>query len=423
MKILHTVESYLPAHHGMSEVVRQISENFMSFGHEVTIATKYDPDRKSETINGIKVVGFKISGNQAFGYNGEKSELERYQKFLIDSPADIMTNFSAQHWATDLALPILEKITAKKVFVPTGFQGLHGPGYSDYFEKMKNRMKLYDMNVFLSNDYRDINFARENEVKNIMVITNGASQKEFFAPIDFDVRREFGLPPDCFLILHVSMHTGVKGHRETMEIFEKANISRAALLLVANGTGGCLDFCLKQSAKLNNTAEFMNKRKKILVVNLERPKTVAAYNQADLFLFPSNIECSPIVLFEAMASKTPFLVTDVGNSREIIKWSGGGLLLPTRHGVHVRYSIVSDLKILAKKILRTFKLLKPAQDDKNYILSQAKIDESVKLVEALYENQEQRLTLAQNGFDAWQKKFTWEKISREYENLYLSLLK
>ena len=39
MKILHTVESYLPARHGMSEVVRQVSERLVAKGHEVTVAT------------------------------------------------------------------------------------------------------------------------------------------------------------------------------------------------------------------------------------------------------------------------------------------------------------------------------------------------------------------------------------------------
>ena len=35
------------------------------------------------------------------------------------------------------------------------------------------------MNVFLSNDYQDINFARENGVKKIILIPNGASEDEF----------------------------------------------------------------------------------------------------------------------------------------------------------------------------------------------------------------------------------------------------
>ena len=75
--------------------------------------------------------------------------------------------------------------------------------------------------------------------------------------------------------------------------------------------------------KHNESTLFKNKNMRILILNIDREETVAFYQTADLFLFPSNIECSPIVLFEAMASKTPFLVTDVGNSKEIISWSEG----------------------------------------------------------------------------------------------------
>jgi glycosyltransferase involved in cell wall biosynthesis len=56
-----------------------------------------------------------------------------------------------------------------------------------------------------------------------------------------------------------------------------------------------------------------------MITSLSRIETLAAYHQADLFLFPSNIECSPLVLFESIASKTPFLTTDVGNAKEIIE--------------------------------------------------------------------------------------------------------
>lgn len=68
---------------------------------------------------------------------------------------------------------------------------------------------------------------------------------------------------------------------------------------------------------------------KIIFTFLSREDTVAAYKQSNLFLFPSNIECSPIVLFECAASKLPFLSTDVGNSIEIATWTKGGEIMPT----------------------------------------------------------------------------------------------
>src|SRR5665647_3566584 len=146
MKILHTVQSYLPSRHGMQEVVTQLSENLLKMGHDVTIATVYDENRTSNVINGVKIAEFKIKGNFVSGMTGE---IGLYQNFLKSNDFDIITNFAAQQWATDLMLPILKELKAKKVFVPTGFSALNIPSYKAYFENMKTWMKGYDANVFL----------------------------------------------------------------------------------------------------------------------------------------------------------------------------------------------------------------------------------------------------------------------------------
>ena len=137
--------------------------------------------------------------------------------------------------------------------------------------------------------------------------------------------------------------------------------------------------------KLNNTGD-----KKIVVTTFTREETVAAFKAADLFLFPSNMECSPIVLFEAMASGTPFLVTDVGNSNEINEWSKGGIILPTRI------------------------------DNKGF--SHARIKGSTKILNELFGNNQLRKQLAQYGFNAWKNNFSWETIAKKYEELYINLL-
>ncbi|MBI5324348.1 MAG: hypothetical protein HZB41_03560 [Ignavibacteriae bacterium] len=159
LKILHTVESYLPSRSGMAEVTRQISERLVAKGHEVTIATSALGDREDLKINGVNVEEFSINGNYVRGIKGEK---DKYIEFLQDSKYHVITNFAAQQWATDLAFPVLSKLKSKKVFVPTGFSGLYLKNYKKYYSKMSDWMKLYDMNIFLSEKYGDIDFARRS---------------------------------------------------------------------------------------------------------------------------------------------------------------------------------------------------------------------------------------------------------------------
>lgn len=388
LNILHTVESYHPSVGGMQEVVRQLSERLARMGHKVTVATSASPQRAVKELNGVTVAEFPISGNEVRGFSGD---LDGYRDFLLGGSFDVVTNFAAQQWATDLAFPLLDRIAAKKVFVPTGFSGLFWPKYEGYFTKMPEWMKRYDMNVFLSDDYRDINFAREHGVERTMLIPNGAGADEFLSPPGVDVRELCAVPSDDFLVILVGSHTGVKGHAEAMRIFSRARLDGATLLVIANDLGGgCTKLCSLRERWLNRWYRFAGKKKRILVRSLSREETVAAYGQADLFLFPSNIECSPIVLFECMASRTPFLSTDAGNAVEIAQWSGGGRILPTR------------------------------KNRKGF--SKAVIASSARMLEEMAGDAALRTSLSESGHRAWLERFTWEGIAAQYEQLYLELL-
>lgn len=389
LNILHTVEAYPPCIGGMQEVVRQLSERLVNLGHAVTVATSGSKDRVSSTVNGVRIAEFNISGNEVRGYSGD---VDSYRRFLLEGRFDVITNFAAQQWATDLAYPLLDELTARKVFVPTGFSGLYWPQYEAYFREMPAAMKKYDMNVFLSDDYRDINFARAHGITKTTLIPNGAGADEFLAQGMVDVRQKFGVPDTDFLMIMVGSHTGVKGHAEAIRIFHRARIKNATLMIIANELGGgCTKVCRWKESIFNKWQKLTGGSKVLLVRSLPREETVAAYRQADLFLFPSNIECSPIVLFECMASCTPFLATDVGNAAEIAAWSGSGFILPTR------------------KTKRGF--------------SKAIIGKSAKMLESIHADAPLRESLSKSGYKAWQERFTWENIAVQYERLYRELVR
>jgi L-malate glycosyltransferase len=411
VNILHTVQSYLPEYHGMSEVVRQLSERLVKKGHRVVVATSRCAERSEKMINGVEIVDFDISGNITDGIRGD---YDSYTRFIREQTFDVMTNFAAQQWASDLVFPNLPDIKAKKVFVPTGFSGLYFDRYQKYFQKMKIWLKQYDMNVFLAENYRDINFARECGVEHIIWIPNGAAEEEFLGTDTVDIRQKLGINPGTYMVLHVGEYSGIKGQVEAVKIFSDAHIQNAALVLVSNSFKqykfGSYNFkkamysLLRKPKKMSKfeileitrfRAVLKNKlnKKQIVFTSLDRSETIAAYRAANLFLFPSNIECSPIVLFESAASRTPFLSSDVGNAREIAQWTRSGIILPTWH------------------------------DTTGWGLSHVDIPGSVKILENIYHDPITSAQMADAGFYAWQKQFTWEKITDSYENLYFELLK
>jgi len=389
MRILHTVEFYHPSMGGAQEVVRQLSERMVELGHDVTVATSRLPERTSNLHRGVKIIDFDIAGNQVRGYTGD---IDAYTRYIKDSDFNVIMNYAAQQWTSDLVFPSLKEISAHKVFVPCGFSGLHEPAYTQYFRGMPNILKQYDATVYLSHDYRDINFAREHGVENMHVIPNGADEKEFLHHYDGNIRKELKIAETSKLIVHIGGFTGVKGQTEAIEIFEKANLANSTLLLIGNVFDQAFAKKIRRRAvRFNLRYSNLRNKTKVLVMQLSRVKTVAALQSADLFLFPSNIEASPLVLFEACAAKTPFLTTDVGNSKEIIRWTGGGRILPTRHDAH------------------------------GY--SRAEIEGSAKLLEVTINDQADLMKMAKAGYHAWDSKYRWDKIAGQYLKLYKGGLK
>jgi glycosyltransferase involved in cell wall biosynthesis len=326
-------------------------------------------------------VEFAVSGNAVRGFRGE---VERYQDFLIHGQFDVMMNYAAQQWATDLVFPVIDRIPYRKILAPCGFSRLYAPRFRSYFEGLSDILRHYDHLVFHSSTYRDVQFTRQHGISHFTIIPNGASEEEF-QQADPSFRERYGITPGVPLLLTVGSHTGVKGHRLTIEAFRRARIGRSVLLVIGNTSSrwGCIYDC-RRLAWL--TAASSRGRKRVLLLDPPRVAVVAAYHAADLFVFCSNIECSPIVLFEAMASKTAFLTLAAGNAAEITEWSGGGVVMPSM------------------------------QRADGY--TNARRDAVVQAIENLVSNDHKRLQLAEAGHSAWRQRFTWEKLAGDYERLY-----
>ncbi len=421
MRILHTVEYYAPSVGGAQEVVRQISERLAQRGHQVTVATTAHPARTDKFINGVRVVEFDVSGNAVRGFQGE---ISRYQQFLLEGDFDVMMNYAAQQWAMDLVFPVLERIPYRKVMIPCGFSGLYDPAYRDYYAQMPEVMRGYDHLVFHADDYRDTNFARENGIEHFSIIPNGASEIEFERD-DQTFRGRYGISEDVPLLLTIGSHTATKGHQLCLEAFSRIDSERAVLVIIGNipdgrthrqafvrqlldearrlragrvikmsvraVLGGTFPGCLPDDRVRSWVINIKERgRKRVILLDLPRKDVVAALQAADLFIFGSNVEYSPLVLYEAVAARTPFISLACGNAAEIAAWTGGGLIAPT------------------------------VQKEKGYVDGDP--DKFARLISDLLQDKRKRKLLATTGFRSWRERFTWEKIVDRYESLYKSLL-
>jgi len=386
LKILHTVEFYYPSIGGAQEVVRRLSERMVAAGHDVTVATTKMPNRKNLVHNGVKIVEFDVSGNKVNGFKGK--DQKKYQEYLIKSDFDVIMGYAAQQWTADLLFEVIDKIKAKKIFVPCGYSALYDPTYKKYFDALPSILKKYDATVYLSYDYRDINFAREHKIKNIRIIPNGADEHEFTDPLTHErkvfLRNKYGI--GGFTIMTIGLY-GEKGHLDTLRTFKKLPVSKATFLSVGStrpDDGNYREFA-EQAALVNNRRKFVGKRV-IMVDGDHRDDIRDLLKMCDVFVFLSNIECSPLVLFEAAAAGVPFLATPAGNSAEIAEWTGAGVIVKAHPSHNSR--VVADQK-----------------------------DTLIKLTK-LALNRKLREKLGRDGKKSWQEKFTWERLAKEYLTLY-----
>lgn len=386
LKILHTVELYAPSVGGAQEVVRQVSERLAARGHDVTVATSGLAERDFAERGGVKVVEFDVTGNAVRGIHGE---VDRYQRFVREGGFDVVMMYAAQQWTADALLDQLDAIPAATVLAPCGFSGLHDPAFAGYFAGLRERLPRFDALVFHSETYQDHAFAADAGATNRTVIPNGADEAEFAElPPPGRFRAAHGLASDDPLLLSVGGHTGLKGHAQTMAAFRSSRQARGgALALVGNTpTGrGCRPLCGVRAA----ATRLMRPDRRVLLLDPDRAQVLDAYVDADLFVFCSLIECSPLVLFEAMAAGLPFISVDVGNAREIAEWSGGGLIAPARR---------SDNGLVEPDV--------GAVRD---------------LVDELLADPQRRAELGARGRRAWEAGFTWERIASRYEELYVSV--
>jgi len=390
MKILHAVEFYYPNIGGAQEVVRHLSERMVKAGHDVTVATSKIDTRKSNIHNGVKIVEFSITGNYVNGIKGEK---KKYADYLINGNFDIIMTYAAQQWTTDVLLENIDNISCKKVIVPCGYSALYDPAYEKYYQAMPDKLQKFDASVYLSNDYRDINFAKIHGIKNTVLIPNGADENDFTDRLTPErkarLRNSYGI--GGLVIMTIANYTGEKGHLELLDVYRKLPLPKATL--VSAGTikpnDGCFDEFERQAEIINLSRKQIGKR----VVMLDGSDRKTVYDMlklADIFVFLSNIEASPLVIFEAAAAGTPFVATSAGNIAEIASWTNSGIVVKTHEMPNGR--VTADKRDALIQITR------------------------------LAHNRKRRVQLGENGRTAWKNNYTWDKLTKKYLTLYENIL-
>ena len=150
---------------------------------------------------------------------------------------------------------------------------------------------------------------------------NGGKVKMLNNGIDFDeyafsksaredIRADFGIADDCFLLGHIGRFSEQKNHKFLLEVFDEfhKNHQTTKLLLVGDGK-------LKTDIESKITEYGLQDSVIFTGVRKDVPALLSAM---DLFVFPSLYEGMPNILIEAQASGLDCLVSDTITSQVVL---------------------------------------------------------------------------------------------------------
>lgn len=389
LKILQVVPYFYPAwaYGGIPRVVYELSRELVRKGHEVTVYTTDVLDRTSRCdMNGRSTIVEGI--NVHYRRNLSNALAYHYQFFLpcgiMDLVKKTVRNFDLLHLHGHRHfLNSIVHHYAKKKAVPYLFSG-HGTVArierriyaKTIFDRLLGNAVLHDAARFVAvSDAEVMQYQQMGiDATKVDVIYNGIDVRAFQPlPSEGIFRKKYGLE-NKKVILYLGKITPRKGVDFLVRAFSLLQGDDTILVIAGNDMGF--------RKKIEELIVEKKVGSRILFTGLitGEDKT-AAYQDADVLVYPAIHEIFGLVPFEAIMCGTPVIVTDDCGCGEIIREEG--------IGVTVRYG---DVEGLAEKI-------KEALKNRDAGIKQVKL-----------------------GREFITGNLSWEKIADEYIRVYNGIL-
>lgn len=375
MKILLLCE-FFPVGEGLKfsggvEARTYFLAKYLATKHEVTVLTSRVAGPRKEKINGFTVlrVGNKRRYLAAAGGLLERINFIRQAITVAKTiDADIvdgsnfLTHFIAKRISLHTKIPSVAwypDVWLGQWTKNTGIIGILGEALERF-----NLANGFDAYIAISKSTAKKLSAKIK--KNISIIPCGVDKNEF---------KDNPKKSDVPTIICVSRLAKYKNIKDLVMAFALVSqkIKKAKLIIVGSGPESKNLKDLVKNLKLQRKTQFLS--------SLPRRQLLNLYLSSSVFCLPSQVEGFGIVVVEAAAAKTPYVISDIDVFKEVTQNGKGGLLFK-----------LGDAKDLADK-------LEMLLTDKN--LYHAKQKEGGQLV----------------------KNYLWEDIAKKTQKVYQGLLK
>lgn len=371
MKILQYVPYYLPYNGGQESYVHNLSKYLIRRGHEVDVITSdYPVDHGLDEIDGVRIFRHRclarpLRNPLTPGFFHRAQEYREYD----------LIHTHNEHSTAAMAATLGRKVEDLPVLLTCHGQLIFGDPIRDQLERVysltigKSIFARADGIVVNSVDDRAYVLSIHPSAINKMFVVHNAVDPEQFDAIPGTPPS--GMPSRGFILLYVGRLIRRKGLewliRAMASIKKTDPATDIRCILVGEGEDRGYFTELIRGLDISERV--------ILMGAMNQAELVYLYRQADLFVLPSLSEVCPTVVLEAMYFGLPVITTDIPGVRD--HFSSCALLVPPR-----------DDQALAEAIL------------------------------TLSEDTDLSKRFARRGQDLVRNEYTWENVSKNYEEIY-----
>ncbi|MFZ6648239.1 glycosyltransferase family 4 protein [Undibacterium sp. TJN25] len=286
--VLIVCSHFWPSIGGLEVSMGQLSSELVRAGYSVTVMTLMFPGRASDVHNGVRIASvnapeFSLAIRNAVA-SGEFGAC-----ILIQDPLGNIV------WSVEgLDPPPQTSVFIQPIINEDGYA--RWKDNADFSGRLTAILKAADAALVMTRSGPDTRYMQGAGIEPVY-LPNAVSQ---MAPAG-DFRRQFGIPEDRFMILHVANLYWVKNHVGLIDALPDLPASWQ-LVMIGNLTGAA-DCVSTVQAKLAT-------RPDILFIPGLPPEWISAAMEAcDVAVLASHGEGSPITLLEAMSHSKPWLAT------------------------------------------------------------------------------------------------------------------
>jgi len=368
MKILHVTKKYPVIMGGDSTVVASLEKYQKKMGHKIYILTSNCEEIiKSPTITkfGLKVNALSL----------DRINLSRIISLFIlfiysfiylrKIIPDIVHSHSPE-------LGFILSLACKIYKIPI-INTCHGITFPDkHYSLIKRKteellLKYAGFNKIITVDQNSLNNFEISKINNVVYLPNGVDLDKFQNKRYNENNRT--------LFLFIGRIEIDKGLAYLIHAIEKLKDTNKKFEVWLIGVGLNQDYFKKLVIRLNLTAyiKFLGKK--------SRDETIDCFYKSDVFILPSLHEGFPLTLLEAWAAKLPVIITNVGGISKICKNKENALIVPPKNSE----AIAEALK-------------------------------------TLLENKTLREKIGKNGRKEVERKYNWESIAKQIDDIYQGVI-